>query len=227
MKSGSTLAAFLLAAASATSASASTVVLNFAGLDGNNQELVQNFYNGGAGGLGSTGGPNYGIAFSNNAIACSGQPGGSCNSAAIPGGPGANLLFFLGGGAAIMDVDLGFNTGFSLFYSAAFNPGSVSVFSGLGGTGSVLASIDLPLTIDGSGTAGCFGTNFCPYSPVGVTFLGTARSVAFAGANNQIAFANVTFGSDRPGGTIPEPASLALVGLGLLGLAGSRKRKAV
>jgi hypothetical protein len=217
--------AIVLGALATTPVLASTVVLDFAGLNGNSQESVQNFYNGGTGSLGSGPGVNYGITFSSNALACSGQPGGTCNTAQIPGGPGANALFFLSGAAANMTVAGGFDTGFSFYYSAVNNPGSVAVYDGADGTGNILATIALPTTADGAGIPGCFGANFCPYSAVGVAFSGTALSVAFAGAQNQIAFADVTFGSATAGGTIPEPASFALVGLSLLGLAVARRRK--
>src|SRR5471032_736692 len=89
------------------------VILNFAGLDGNSEESVSNYYNGGLGGNGSGPGLNYGISFSSNAITCSGQPGGTCNTAEIPGGAGANILFFLSGAASTMDAMNGFNQGFS------------------------------------------------------------------------------------------------------------------
>jgi hypothetical protein len=206
-------------------ASASVIVLNFAGLDGDAQENPLNYYAGGTGSLGSGPGPNYGITFSSNSIACSVQPGGSCNSADLPSG--GNLLFFLSGGSSIMDVASGFDTGFSFFYSAVNNPASVSVFSGLGGTGSLLASLALPTTPNGAGIPGCFGTNFCPYSPIGVSFAGIAHSVSFAGSANQVAFADITLGSETPGENtgVPEPLTLSLFGAGLAGIAAARRRK--
>jgi hypothetical protein len=70
-----------------STAQAAVVVLNFAGLNGNAQEHPLEFYNGGVGSLGSGPGPNFGISFGPDSLACSGAPGGSCNSAQIPGGP--------------------------------------------------------------------------------------------------------------------------------------------
>ncbi len=211
-----------------STAQAAVVVLNFAGLNGNAQENPLEFYNGGVGSLGSGPGPNFGISFGPDSIACSGQPGGNCNSAQIPGGAGANLLFFLTGPGAVMNVAAGFTTGFSFFYSAAFNPAVVTVWDGLNGTGTLLATINLPTTPDGSAIPGCEGTNFCPYSPIGAAFAGTALSVNFSGTANQVAFAAITLGSETPGGSVvPLPAALPLFasGLGALGLVGWRRKK--
>jgi hypothetical protein len=217
-----------LAAFAATPSRAAVEVLNFAGLDGNGQEQVLEYYNGGAGGLGSTGGTNYGISFGSDALSCSGQPGGSCNTAMIPGGPGANAVFFLTGPGDIMNVAGGFDTGFSFFYSAASDPGVVTVWSGLDGTGTLLATFNLAATGDGSGVPGCEGTNFCPYIAAGVTFAGTAESVNFSGTANQIGFADITLGSADAGGTppVPEPSGLALMLAGAGAVVASLRRRA-
>jgi hypothetical protein len=187
-------------------------------------EAALDYYNGGTGSLGSGPGPNYGITFSSNALSCSGQPGGACNTAAIPGGPGANILFFQSGAADTMNVSGGFSTGFSFYYSSVNMPASVSVWDGLDGTGTLLATLDLPKTTTSSDPS-CYGTNFCPYVPIGVTFSGIARSVNFGGAANQVGFADITLGSNTPGPhDVPEPASILLVGAGLTMMA-KRRRK--
>lgn len=195
-----------LATLCAVNANASDIVLNFAGLNGDAREEPLNYYDGGMGSLGSGPGTNYGITFGADAITCTGQPGGSCNTAQIPGGPGANTLFFLTGSGDIMNRAAGFTKGFSFYYSAAFVSGVVDVYSGLNGTGTLLAALNLPVTTNGAGTAGCSGTNFCPYVATGITFSGTAESVNFSGTQNQIGFADITLGSATAGGAPPTSA---------------------
>ncbi len=208
--------------AGAVSANASDIVLNFTGLNGNEEEAPLNYYDGGTGSLGSGPGTNYGITFGADAITCSGKPGGVCNTAQIPGGPGANTLFFLSGSGDVLNRAAGFTTGFSFYYSAANVPGVVDVYSGLNGTGTLLASLSLPVTTNGAGTAGCYGTNYCPYVATGITFSGTAESVNFSGTQNQIGFADITLGSAKAGGSPPPTsapeidASSASAGLALL-----------
>jgi hypothetical protein len=220
------LASFAVASLTAATAPANAViVLNFAGLNGDAEEEVLNFYNGGTGSDGSGPGVNYGITFPSNVITCAGEDtGGSCNSAEVPGGTGANLIYFLSG-SAVMDVAGGFTTGFSFYYSAINEPGSVNVWSGLDATGTLLASITLPTT-PSDGDSGCDGAGFCPYVPIGVTFSGTAESVDFGGSVNQVAFADITLGSQVAGDTdIPEPATLALFGSALAVIRVVRRRR--
>jgi hypothetical protein len=223
MKIRSFLAAAAVTACLIGSASASVIVLNFAGLDGNNQESPLTYYAGGTGSLGSGPGPNYGITFSSNSLACSVQPSGTCNSAALPSG--GNLLYFLSGSASTMDVAAGFTTGFSFFYSAVNSPASVNVYSGFGGTGTLLASLVLPVTPSTPGDPACFGAGFCPYVAIGVSFAGIAHSVDFGGSADQVAFADITIGSANAGGDVPEPLTLSLFGMGLAGVAAARRKK--
>ena len=131
------------------------------------------------------------------------------------------ILFFLTGPGDVMNVPAGFSTGFSFFYSAVVYPGTVDVWSGPDATGTLLASLDLPVTP--SGGAGCTYGAYCPWFPIGVSFAGTAQSVNFTGTANYIGFDNITLGSSTPG--VPEPASLMLLGSGLVGLATKLRRR--
>ena len=111
----------------------------------------------------------------------------------------------------------GFTNGFSFFYAAPNSGGSFSVWSGLNGTGTLLASLVLGTT---ASTCVGFGATFCPFVAAGVSFADVARSVTFAGVANQIVFDDVTFGNATPDmppdlGVVPEPASIVLMGTGL------------
>jgi hypothetical protein len=214
-----------LVAMLALAANAGVVTLTFEGLQ--TGEEVLNYYNGGLGGSGSGPGPSYGITFGVDSLAIiSAASGGGGNFDGNPSGD--TILYFLSGSGDLMDVAAGFNTGFSFYYSAPSYAGSVTVYSGLDGTGSVLATLALPLTPDGhSYGAPCSGSyDYCPWVPVGVTFSGTAESVLFSGSANYIGFDNVTLGASIPGGgSTPEPGAFSLLGLGLASLVMYARRK--
>lgn len=203
----------------AGTALADTVVLNFEGINTpyptTNYANINDFYNGGTSSAG-TSGTNYGISFSSNAQAiCLNTPGNNCSNTSRGGLGDPNSqeggLFFLSGSQTFMDDAGGFTTGFSLFYTAVNEGGSLSVYSGLDGTGTLLATLDLPVTSSNCGSL--YNAGFCPFVPVGVTFDGTAESISFAGVADQIVFDDVTFGSATPGNPseTPEPSSLVLL----------------
>jgi hypothetical protein len=133
------------------------------------------------------------------------------------GDPNSQLgaLFFLSGAETFMNVEAGFDTGFSFFYTAVNQSGSVSVYDGPNGTGTLLTTLFLPITP--SACDSVYGAGFCPFFPIGVGFVGTAQSVSFAGVANQIVFDDVTFGSITPGQTeIPEPTTVSLIAGGVV-----------
>lgn len=174
-------------------ASAAPVTMNFDGMGV--PEYVDNFYNGGcstiAGLLPATcGGPNYGVVWS-GAITAN-------RLAPTPPSP-PNFMAYADGVSATMNVRAGFNdAGFSFDYYGG-GP-TVSVFSGLNGTGSLLTSQTLNSSL-------C-GLSFC-WTPYDVDFSGTAESVVFGGTG---VFDNITF--NKTG--VPEPGGLGLLALGLL-----------
>jgi hypothetical protein len=197
-------------------AQASVVTLTFEGLK--TYEGIGNFYNGGAGSLGSTSGQNYGISFGDDSLAIiSDVVGGGGNFSGSPSMP--TIAFFLTGSGDIMNVPSGFDTGFSFYYSAAVYSGSVSVYDGVNGTGNILATLDLPVTP--TNPNGSYGT-YNNWQPVGVSFSGTAKSVNFSGVANYIGFDNVTLGSQTP---VPEPSTIIAGAMLLLPFGASMVRK--
>jgi hypothetical protein len=182
---------------------------------GGGDAAILDYYNGGTDGFGSTG-PNFGVSFGADALAL-GQyanfPGFS-NTGDEPGG--GNALFFLNGTEDTMDVSAGFTTGFSFYYDCPSSlSGSIEIWSGLDSTGTLLASLNLPGT-GLNGSEPFFGL----WTPIGVTFSGTAESVDFAGTANEITFADITIGSGtvQIGNGVPDTAGISLYALAGVGL---------
>ncbi len=195
-----------------------SITLTFEGLK--DSEPIDNFYNGGFGGSGSGPGPNYGITFTSDSLAIISHltSNGSGNFANNPSG--VTAAFFQTGAGDTMNVAGGFNTGFSFFYSAA-DAGAVTVWSGLNGTGNLLATVSLTAQYNNPSAPYPIGPNnsltFNNWTPIGVSFSGTAESAIFTGVANEVAFDNITLGSTNPSLT-PEPSTFVIAGLGCLGL---------
>jgi hypothetical protein len=205
-------------AGSATLANAVIIVLDFEGIA--NLVPINDFYNGGTDGAGNSG-TDYGIAFSPNTLGIiDADAGGNGNFANEPSPD--TIMFWLDNTDAIMNVAAGFDTGFSFFYASS-TAATVSVYEGLDATGNLLGSINLVPQYTNNCTGDPTGT-FCNWTPIGVAFTGTARSIDFGGTANQTGYDDVTFGSAIPNPT-PTPATLALFGLGFAGLAYQRRRK--
>jgi len=204
----------LLVVGSAT-AFADSVTLTFTGLG--DEVPIGDYYNGGPGG-------NLGISFGPDALAIISElNGGSGNFSNVPPPSTTTIAFFLSGPGDVMNVPAGFTTGFAFSYAAASFPGVVTVWSGLNETGTLLETINLPVTGDR-----CDGkTDFSCWVNTGGAFSGTAESVDFSGTANQIGFANVTIGAASVPSSVPEPGTFVLLGSGLLGLAGLVRRKFV
>lgn len=223
------LSVCIVAGAFAPVTQAAVIDLKFEGVNATYPSgfaFVNGFYNGGTS-SDSTTGTNFGVGFSSNALAiCLNTIGTSCSNTSR-GGLGdpssqKGALFFLSGNQTFMDVAAGFTTGFSFNYTAIGQGGSVSVFDGLGGTGTLLATLVLGLT--SSTCPPAFNAGFCPFVATGVGFLGTAKSVSFAGVANQIVFDDVTFGSVKPGpSSVPLPGTLPLLMAGIGGIVGARR----
>lgn len=216
----STLKLALIAASLASAqALAAPIVLTFEGAT--DLASVNNFYNGGTDSSGASG-TNYGISFSASSLALvDSDAGGNGNFANEPSA--STVIFFSTGSAATMNVAAGFDTGFSFFYTSA-GAGFVNVYDGLNGTGSLLATLNLVGT---NGSCGGDPTgSYCNFAPIGVLFGGIARSVDFGGSASNIAFDDITLGAAVPGGTVPEPGTLGLIGLAALGFGALRRKQA-
>jgi hypothetical protein len=182
-------------------------VLTFDGLQ--NFEQVASFYNGGTGSLGSGPGPDYGVTFTSFGLAyIPGLQTGTITPFPNDPSPPTVLLLFdpgnpYGAGypeAMAMNVSPGFSTALGFYDICIGREGSVAVWSGPNGTGTMLAELSLAIT------PVAFET-----SPVILPFSGTAQSVVFTGGNDQLALDNIFFT------TVPEPSAWLLLAVGLAG----------
>ena len=208
-------------------ASAEVIVLDFEGVG--DLASVDDFYNGGTDSQGNAG-VNHGIAFTSASLAITdGDTKGLPFNGNFANEPSPDtVLFFLSGDAATMNIDAGFDTGFSFFYTTNFDTGFVRVYDELNGVGNILAQLDLSVNWQDNGCVGDPTGQFCNWDPIGVSFDGIARSVDFGGTLNQVGFDDITLGSAIAGGgdvlTVPTPGVPALLGAGFIGLVWSRRK---
>jgi hypothetical protein len=184
-------------------ATAGTAILTFEGLQ--SFEQVANYYDGGTGSFGSGPGPDYGITFSSYGL-------GYIPATPFPGDPSPPtvlLLFNYGNPyqpgypiSVTMNSAGGFTQSISFYDIVNSMPGSVELFSGPNGTGTMLAQQMLPLTATNTFSG-----------PITVSFSGTAYSAVFTGPDDLMALDNIAF----PALTIPEPSSWVTLVLGVGG----------
>ena len=184
---------------------AGSALLTFEGLQ--NFEQVASYYAGGYGSLGTGPGPEYGLTFSSYGLAYipGAQTGNPTPFPGDPSPPTVLLLFTQSIGAGYpasltMNSAGGFSDSISFYDVVNSTAGSVELFSGLNGTGTMLAQQTLSLT-----GVGVFS------GPLTVTFSGTAYSAVFTGSNDNFAVDNISFISL----SVPEPSSFLLLMLGL------------
>jgi len=203
------LAAAALAIVVATPSVAQTVTVDFEGASGYVNSILE-FYNGGTDSLGHSG-PNLGISFTDAVVALSNDELGPYYANA----PSPLAVMFAFDGSAVMNVSRGFVDRLSFYYSSSQNVlDAVNIYSGLNGTGTLLASASL----FGNASVGCTDTAYCRFDLTSVRFAGLARSISFGGDAPNVVFDNITITA------VPEPSSYLLLAAGLLAVGCVKRR---
>jgi hypothetical protein len=172
---------------------------------------IDRHYAGGTDGSGVAG-ANLGVAFGLDVLALRNDAAGPYFSNA----PSPLGVMTAVGGDAAMNVGLGFTT-LSMQYSssaAIFN--GVQVWSGLDGTGSLLASLSLAANAQ---AGGCSDSPLCNFSGLSANSFGVARSVTFGNTAANAVFDNISVTA------VPEPSSLVLMALGVAAFMGRGLRR--
>jgi hypothetical protein len=198
---------------------AGIITLDFEGVGHNSN--INNFYNGGTDSSGNSG-TNYGIGFGNNTLGCIDfDAGGSCN---IANEPSADTIMFFTSGTAILNYASGFTGGFSFFYSTSA-VATIDVYSDVNLAGDFLGSINLSVNYSDNNCAGDPSGTYCNWDVGSLAFAGMAKSINFGGSVNNVGFDNITFGSTNPNRQVPEPSTLAIFALGIIGLTARKLEK--
>lgn len=220
------------------SAQASVISLDFENVfpDPNiflaNPHPILDYYDGGTSAEGFSG-PNLGVSFSDSALvfcidrSLAGCGGSNADKGGVGPASSRQGAIFLNGPApqvtAIVNVAAGFETGFAFTYATLLD-GAVELFSELDGGGTSLGFLALPTTP--STCKPGIEADYCPFVIQGLTFAGTAKSVALSGWTNSIVFDDLTFGAATIVSDVPEPAKWIsmIAGFALAGLSLRRRR---
>lgn len=173
--------------------------------------FIGDYYNGGTNDAGASG-SNFGASFGPDALVIANDEYFSYYSNA----PTPGVLAAVGADSAL-NISAGFSGDFSFWYSAS-EATSVSIFSGLNGTGTLLGTIALQANTQN----GCSDTAYCHWDQASLNLSDIAQSIQFGNTAGLAGFDNVTFTA------VPVPAAgwMMLSALGGLGAVVRRKRNA-
>lgn len=212
------IAIWLLSVFGAEPAVGSNVTLTFdqTALANDNDDPILSFYNGGTTYKGIGPGPDYGVTFVDYNARVFTNTSGLTGTFTPPGimelysdtareGQGISTT---------MNVAAGFINQVSFDYAAIDSAGELQIYSGVNGTGTLLATLSLPVTspITGPGT----------FVADSLSFSGVAQSAVFSGGNKQLGIDDIALS------IVPEPSSWILLASGYLlcGAAVSWRRSA-
>lgn len=190
------LMAAVAALSFSSAAHAATVAINFDAVP--TGDFVNGFYSGGTSSSGATG-PNLGVTFA--------------RLRTLTGAGETSRPNFLVNFGEQGQIDTSFSFTGLAFNAGFFLPGTVSVFSGPGGTGTLLGSL-----------TGVLG-NTSLFTRQVVAFNGLGRSVTIVGPSSSLGFDDFSF---TLAGGVPEPATWLMMGFGfaMIGSAVRRRKPA-